>query len=73
MQPKLTNTRQGNLLIIDINRFALRRRQQVFKMAQEFQRRNGNLNGFTQKLQEWADKPEYSIKTYLKTRGVPTI
>tara|TARA_X000001382_G_scaffold87773_1_gene62710 strand:+ start:2997 stop:4376 length:1380 start_codon:yes stop_codon:yes gene_type:complete len=73
MQPKLTNTRQGNLLIIDINRFALIRRQQVFKMAQEFQRRNGNLNGFTQKLQEWADKPENSIKTYLKTRGVPTI
>lgn len=73
MQPRITNSRNGNLLIIDINRFALKRRQEVFRMADAHKNAHGNLNGFDQILQEYVNKPENSIKTYLANRGVPTI
>ena len=56
-QPSLTNTREGNMLIIQKQRKLYQRQKDVARLAREYEKKHGFLDsGFTDVVREFANK-----------------
>jgi hypothetical protein len=55
--PNLTNTRDGNLAMIELGKAMAQRQQSVAKMAREYAAKNGGRldGGFDDQMVQWAD------------------
>jgi hypothetical protein len=56
MQPDLSQTRAGREQIIETARMLAKRDQEVAKLANNYRRQNGTLDGFQVFIQQWAEK-----------------
>lgn len=56
MQPDLAQTREGRMQIIETARQLAKRDQQVAKLAADYRREKGSLDGFQVYLADWAEK-----------------
>lgn len=73
MVPGLTNSREGNLLLVEYMERMNNRSLQIHRMASEYAQRNGGRldNGFYMQLGDWAaQNPLFSEGDYERIRGV---
>ena len=57
-QPSLSNTREGNMMIIDMQRKLYKRQKDIANLAREYQKKHGyvDLDGFTAVVKDFANK-----------------
>ena len=57
-QPSLSNTREGNMMIIDMQRKLYKRQKDIANLAREYQKKHGyvDLDGFTAVVRDFANK-----------------
>jgi ribosome-binding protein aMBF1 (putative translation factor) len=56
MSPSMSNTHEGNRLIIETNKRLAKRDVEIAKMAREYRNKNRTLNGFAEELANFSDK-----------------
>lgn len=56
MSPSMSNTPEGNRLIIETNKRLAKRDVEIAKMAREYRNKNRTLNGFAEELANFSDK-----------------
>ena len=56
MSPSMTNTPEGNRLIIETNKRLAKRDIEIAKMARDYRNKNRTLNGFAEELASFSDK-----------------
>ena len=57
-QPSLSNTREGNMMIIDMQRKLYKRQKDIANLAREYQKKHGyvDMDGFTAVVKDFANK-----------------
>jgi len=56
MVPNISNTKEGNKLIIDVQNRVQQRKIDTAKLAEQYAAEKGNLNGFTAYAEQWRDQ-----------------
>lgn len=56
MNPDISQTREGRMELIETSRLLAKRDQEVAKMAADYRRQNGSLDGFQVYIADWANR-----------------